>query len=122
MIKAILWSVAVVFCALGICDFIHTVRSMLLYPDVKTNRYCVIFLRRGHAICQLKYYSFKLRWFGAEFCDCLIAVTDNLFETEIAACERFCYGSSIHLCRFGNLDTLINRFEVGETDEERLNP
>ena len=121
MIKAIFLTLTVVFASLGICDFIHTLRSALLFPDVKANKYCVLCLKHGHAICQLRYYSFKLRWYGNEYCNNLIAVTDDLCETEIAACERFCYGSNIYLCCFNDISLLINRFEVGETDEERLN-
>ena len=121
MIKALLLTFAIIFAALGICDFIHTLRSGIMFPDIKTKKYCVLFLKSGHAVSQLRYFAFKIRWYGSEFCDGLIAVSDDLLETEYAACERFCYGLNIRLCRFENMDSVINELEIGVSDEEKLN-
>lgn len=119
MIKAVFLTLAVIFGALGVCDFIHILKSAFLVPDIKTNSYCVLFLRRGHAISQLRFFSYKLRWYGNEYCNKIIAVTDDLSENEAAVCEKFCYNSNINLCRFEHINSTINCFEIGEIDERQ---
>lgn len=116
MIEAIFLTVAVIFTVLGICDFIHTVRSFFLFPKIKTESFCVLFLKDGYAQNQLRYFAAKLRWYGNGYCDRIIAVTDELCDTEIALCERYCYCSDICLCRLEEIDDKLN-FITGETDE-----
>lgn len=116
MIEAILLTVAVVFAVLGICDFIHTVRSFFLFPEIKTESFCVLFLKDGYAQNQLRYFAAKLRWYGNEYCNKIIAVTDDLRDTEIAMCERYCYCSDICLCRLDEICEKLN-FIIGETNE-----
>lgn len=116
MINTILLTVAVIFAALGICDFIHTVKAVFLYSGVKTENYCIIFLKRGSAIAQLRFFSYKLRWYGDEFCKRIIAVSDDIDSNEYAACEKFCYGENIYLCEFNAIPSLINSLSTGETD------
>lgn len=114
MIKAIILTLSVVFAVLGLCDFIHTVKSVMLYSGVKTDNYSVLFLKSGYAISQLRYCSYKLRWYGSEFCDRVIAVKDDLTDTELAECEQFCYLSRIYLCNFSEIEAVINSFKAGE--------
>ena len=119
MIKAIIITTAAVFAALGMCDFIHILKSAFLVPDVKTNTYSVLVLRRGHALSQLRFFSYKLRWYGSEYCEKIIAVTDDLDDSEVAACENYCYNSGIYLCRFEDVTSKINLFEIGVIDDRR---
>lgn len=119
MIKAILLTLTVIFAVLGLCDIIYTVKTMLLYSGVKSDNYLVVFLRKGYAYSQLKFYSYKLRWYGNEFCDRIIALTDNLSEMEIADCEELCYGTRIYLCNFVDIKSVINSFNIGETGEKQ---
>ena len=120
MIKAIILTITVVFSVLGLCDFIYAIKSMFLYSGAKSDNYFIVFLKSGHAYTQLKYYSYKLRWYGGEFCDKIIALTDGLSEIEIADCEELCYGTKIYLCRFKNIKNVINSFKIGEVDETRF--
>ena len=120
MIDMIFLSVAVIFAALGICDFLHTVKSAFLFPGVKTESVCIVFLREEYALCQLRFFAAKLRWYGSEYCDKIIAVTDGLSETAASSCERFCYGANIYLCRFGELSEKLNCL-IGEADEGKRN-
>lgn len=117
MIKAVFLSIAVVFASLGICDFIHTIKTAFLFPKVKVNSYSVLFLKSGHAVSQLRFFAAKLRWYGSEYCDRIIALTDDLDDIEAASCERFCYGSGICLGRLNCICDKLNDFEVGVTDE-----
>lgn len=116
MIEAVLLTVAVIFAALGICDFIHTVRSLFLVPEVKTESFCVVFLKSGYAQDQLRYFAAKLRWYGNEYCNRIIAVTDGLSERDAALCEKYCYCSNICLCRLDEVQEKLD-FIIGETDE-----
>lgn len=120
MIKAIILTITVVFAALGLCDFIYTVKSMFFYSGVKSDNYLIVFLENGNAYSQLKYYSYKLRWYGDEFCDRIIALTDSLSEIELAECEELCYGTKIYLCHFKNIISVINSFKMGEIDEKQF--
>ncbi|MBR4911162.1 MAG: hypothetical protein IKZ47_07595 [Clostridia bacterium] len=122
MIKTIILTLAVTFSALGICDFLHTLRSTLLLPDVKTNKYSVLFLKHGHALSQLRFISFKLRWYGGEFADRVLAISDDLDPAEIALCEKYSYGSSIRICSLCDISSIINLYETGETDEREPSP
>lgn len=117
MIKAIFLTLTVVFASLGICDFIHTLKTIFLFPEVRVNSYSVLFLKSGHAVSQLRFFAAKLRWYGSEYCDRIIAVTNDLDDVEAAACERFCYGSNICLGRLEDICDKLNNFEVGVTDE-----
>ncbi|MBO4433239.1 MAG: hypothetical protein J5852_06905 [Clostridia bacterium] len=112
MIEAILLTLAVVFASLGICEFLHTVKTAFLFPGIKTKNYCILFLKTEYAVCQLRFFAAKLRWYGSEYADGIIAVTDELSKSELASCERFCYGANIRLCRFGDIENII-----GEKDD-----
>ncbi|MBO7519737.1 MAG: hypothetical protein J6T73_03065 [Clostridia bacterium] len=112
MIEAFLLTLAVIFASLGICDFLHTLKTALLFPGIRTKNYCVVFLKAEYAVCQLRFFSAKLRWYGDEFADGIIAVTDELNKSEIALCEKYCYGANIRLCRFCDINNTI-----GETNE-----
>ena len=117
MIKGILLTLLVVFAALGICEFIHTLKSAFLFPGIKSAKYSVILLKHGFSSQQLRYFAYKLRWYGSELCDKIIAVTDNLSDTEIADCEKFCYGSDVYICKFSEIPLVINSFETGENND-----
>lgn len=120
MVKAILLTITVVFAALGLCDFIYTVKSMCFYSGVKSDNCFIFFLRSGNAYGQLKYYSYKLKWYGDEFCDKIIALTDDISAIEMADCEKFCYGNKIYLCHFKDIKKVINSFGIGEIDEKQF--
>lgn len=112
MVEAIFLTLAVVFASLGICDFLNTVKTAFLFPGIKTKCLCVVFLKAEYAICQLRFFSAKLRWYGSGFADGIVAITDELDPGEIAVCERYCHGANIRLCRFCDINNTI-----GETDE-----
>ena len=112
MIEAVLLTFAVVFASLGICDFLHTIKTVFLFPGIKTNSFCIVFLKPEYAVCQLRFFAAKLRWYGGEYADGVIAVTDKLSQSELASCERCCYGANIRLCRFSDIKKVI-----GETNE-----
>ena len=116
MIEALLLTFAVIFASLGVCEFLHTLKTAFLFPGIKTKSCCVIFLRTQYAICQLRFFAAKLRWYGSEFADGVIAVTDELSQNEIALCEKYCYGANIRLCRLGDI---INK--IGDKDEGKWN-
>ncbi len=117
MIKAIFLTLSVIFACLGICDFIHTVKSALSMPKIKPKKYCVVFLNSGCAAEQLKYFSDNYRWYGGEYYDELVGVIDDLSDIEASSCESFCYCGNIHLCRFENIIGQFNYLETGEFDE-----
>ena len=119
MIKAIILTATAVFTALGICDFIHILKSAFLIPDVKTKSYCIVYLRHGYALSQLRFFAYKIRWYGDEYCNRVFAVIDDLNETEKAACEKLCYNSNIELCYFEKLNARINCLEIGEINERQ---
>lgn len=120
MIEAVLMTVAVTFAALGICDFIHTLRSLFLFPKIKTGSFCIVFLKAGYAQDQLRYFAAKLRWYGNEYCNKIIAVTDELSESDTALCEKYCYCSNICLCRLEEVEEKLSLI-IGETDEGHRN-
>ena len=107
MIEAVLLTVAVMFAALGVCEFINFIKTLFLFPGVKTDNCSVIYLKSGHAINQLRFFSAKLRWYGSEYCDKIIAITDDLGDIEAAACEKYCYGSDIRLCRTDGINSVL---------------
>lgn len=115
MIEAVFLVIAVIFAALGLCDFLHILKTVRLFPGIKTLSYCIIALREGYAQNQLRFFASKHRWYGNEYCDKIIAVTDDLEATELASCERYCYGTGIYLCRLGEIDGIL-KSEIGETD------
>ena len=116
MISGILFVLLTVFGCLGICDFIHIIRSAVLRPGVGTDKYFIVYLRPDAASDQLRYFSDKLRWYGSEFCDKLICIADDLSDVEASSCENFCYGGNIYLCRLENIKEQLNYLKTGESD------
>ena len=116
MIKAILLTLAVIFAVLGLCDIIYAVKSAFLFPGVKTNGYFVLRLKKGFALQQLKYYAEKKRWYGNEFCDKIIAITDDLDNSEKSSCDNYISRSDILLCDIYGAIYHLNGFGFGEVD------
>lgn len=117
VIEAVFFTVIVIFASLGFCDIIHAVKSARLFPGVKSRNFLVLILKPGYAEEQLRFFSDKLRWYGSEFCEGVLAVTDGLDCIETAACERYCYGFGIRLVTLENISPVLNGFETDETDE-----
>lgn len=105
-----------IFASLGICDIIHAVKSALLFPDEKPVCYCVINLKSGCALQQLKFLSERKRWYGSEFCDKIFAIGDSLDILEKSYCENFTYGSDIYVCDSDSLSGFINGIEFEEVN------
>ena len=88
MIKGILICVLLLLAVSGICDIIHSVRSWLISSERPRNNISVLYLKEGTAFSQLKYIAEQYRWFGADFAEYYIAVTDELKHNDIVDLEK----------------------------------
>lgn len=103
MIKSFLLIFLLIFAISGVCEFIYLLKMLFYFPNVRTNNYAFIVLKKGCAVKQLNYIWQKIKWQGNAFAVGIIAVTDNLENAEITKCDMFSEGKNIILCSMSTL-------------------
>ncbi|MBP3706341.1 MAG: hypothetical protein J6J13_03715 [Clostridia bacterium] len=88
MIKGALIVILILLSISGICDIVHTIRMWIFAPKRPYNNICVIFLRENQANSQLRFIREQYRWYGNDFAEHIIAVTDDLSEEENNQCKN----------------------------------
>lgn len=71
---------------------------LFYYPGIRIKNYSVIVLKNKYAIKQLNFLYKKFSWYGNEFANGIIAITDFLDTNEIDKCNEFILNKNIILC------------------------
>ncbi len=108
MIKAILFIMVFMLSALGLTEFIYSLKLSTLYKLDNDNIATVILLDEKTAVEQIKYAMFQFRWFGNRFSKRIIAVTDNLSDGTYEECRRLTADTEIVLVPNEFLPNVIN--------------
>ncbi len=90
MIKSILLVALVILAVLGICDVIHFFRRILFSPTEKPRKMLLVFLSNKQPLLQLRQVYDSFLWHGDEFAENIVAVLDNVDESDWTACREFC--------------------------------
>ena len=98
MIKAILFILLFLVVVLGLCEILYILRMFFYFPGIRNNYYLIINLKHNYALKQLNFIWQKIKWYGVDFASGIIAITDNLEQSEIVRCNDFIVGKNIVLC------------------------
>lgn len=67
----------------GLCEFLHFLYLLLIFPKRKMCATLVVMLDETNAIKQIIFAGEQLRWLGDKYADRVIAVAENLSEEVI---------------------------------------
>lgn len=85
----VLLTVFLLFAVTGICEFVYILKMMFYFPKTRVRHYSLVILKNGSAVKQLNYIWQKIKWHGDSFALGIIAVTDDIDETEYFECKKF---------------------------------
>lgn len=105
MVKLILFIAVIFLFVLGLCEFIYIFRMLFYFPNTRLNDYLIVVLTGGYALKELNYFWQKIKWHGDSLALGIIAITDNISNNELVACENFIKNKKIILC---TSDTVVN--------------
>lgn len=88
MVKGVLICIVLLLAISGLCDIIHNIRSWVLSSKKPRNTISVVYLREDSAFSQLKYIAEQHHWYGTDFAEYYIAITDELSYKEIENYEN----------------------------------
>lgn len=114
MIKGVLICILLLLAISGICDIIHSVRSWLISSERPRNNISVIYLKEGTALSQLKYIAEQYRWYGTDFAEYYIAVTDELKNNDISDLEKAFAESVFIFCPSSAVPNVIKSLMKGK--------
>lgn len=107
LIKTVLLVCLVVLAVSGICEIIHSVRLILIRPSRRSGAVCVIWLKKGSAVSQLRFVCEQLRWWGKDFAEHIIAVSSDISGEELETCMKTAAESLVTLCPSDVLESVI---------------
>ncbi len=96
------------FCILGITEFIHGLKLKLLAVERSQNNANLIVLNDDTALGQLSFAYSQMRWSGNDFCNVIIAVTDNLSKETLELCRAYSKKRRIVLIPSEYLKNVLN--------------
>lgn len=97
MIKGILFALLFIFAALGICEFMHDIRTCLLSKNIGADKFLVVVLKPESALDQLKNAYEQYYWNGRRIADYIIAMDSEISESEKEMCREYSKGKDIVL-------------------------
>lgn len=85
--KLLLFFVCLIFCVLGLCEFLHFLKCLLIFPKRKMHSTLVVMLNEDTAIKQTTLVGEQYRWLGDKLAERVIIVAQNLSEEVFSECE-----------------------------------
>lgn len=113
MIKGVLICITVLLAVSGLCDIIHTIRSWVFSSKRPRNNYSIIYLKCGDAVSQLKFVNEQYRWYGTDFAEYIIAITDDVSNEELKQLEQAFDGNEYIFCPSVALPNVLRSISSG---------
>lgn len=88
MVKGVLICILLLLAISGLCDIIHSVRSWMISAKRPRYNISVVYLNQETAFSQLKFIAEQYRWYGTDFAEYVIAVTDGVCKKDILNYEK----------------------------------
>lgn len=85
--KVLLFVVILVFSVLGLCEFLHFLKCILIFPKRRMHSTLVVMLREETAISQITFAGEQYKWLGTKLADRVIIVAENLKQDTFSECE-----------------------------------
>lgn len=83
-----LFLVFLVFSVFGLCEFLHLLHGILIFPKRKMNSTLVIMLDEQNAEKQIAFAGEQLKWLGGKYAERVIAVAQNLSDDALQECAE----------------------------------
>ncbi len=84
----VLLFVVIVFSILGICEFLHFLKCILIFPKRRMHSTLVVMLCEETAISQITFAGEQHKWLGTKLADRVIIVAENLKQDTLSECEN----------------------------------
>ena len=91
----------------GLCELIYTIKLFLLSPSKKPLSFIIIYLKKNIALEQLTYIFEKLKWNGESYATQIVAITDNIYDSECLLCNEFAIEHNIVLSKFEDIEITL---------------
>lgn len=112
MIKGILSALLFIFAALGICEFLHDLRTSFLSKNAGIDKFLIVVLKPGTALDQLKYAYEQYYWNGKRIADFIIALDSLIPEEEKELCREYSRGKDIVISPHNMAEHIINELSL----------
>ncbi len=86
--KVLLFAIFLVFSVLGLCEFLHFLKCILIFPKRRMYSTLVVMLREEIAISQITFAGEQYKWLGNKLADRVIIVAENLSSDTLIECEN----------------------------------
>lgn len=86
--KVLLFFVFLIFSVLGLCEFLHLLKCVLIFPKRRMHSTLVVMLREETAMRQIIFAGEQYKWLGAKLAERVIVVAENLSDDTLAECEN----------------------------------
>lgn len=86
--KLLLFFLFLLLAIFGLCEFLHLIKLLLVFPKREMNSTLVVMLREETAIKQTVFAVEQLKWLGNKYADRVIIVAENLSTDTLHECER----------------------------------
>ena len=86
--KVLFFVVILVFSVLGLCEFLHFLKCILIFPNRRMCSTLVVLLREETAISQVTFAGEQYKWLGNKLADRVLVVAENLNSDTLSECEN----------------------------------
>lgn len=107
MIKAVLIIILSLLTIFGICETIHAFCMLFLTPKKPVKNYLLLYLSNDKAYSQLKFAIEQFHWYGNNYAERIVAITDDVDEYQLDICRSFLNNNSVIFCESSVLHSII---------------
>ncbi len=86
--NVLLFCVFLLLSIFGLCEFLHFLKLLLIFPKRKMYSTLVVMLKEDVAVRQTVFAGEQLRWLGNKYADRVIIVSENLSEETVNECLK----------------------------------
>lgn len=113
MIKGVLIFILLLLSVSGLCDLIHTIRCWIISSKRPRNNICTVYLNSSNTFSQLRFVLEQYRWYGGDFSEYIVAITDELSDDEVSEYEQIFDKSKIIFCPSSSLANVLKSLKKG---------
>lgn len=107
MIKTVIFASVIILSMIGLGDVLH--RLWMLFYKTKGKKIILLPLENNTAAMQIKEAAAQLRWYGRDFADTIVCISDCLDDAENEECRLLCGNSDVlKLYAFNEAKDFIN--------------
>ena len=86
--KFLLFTVVLLLFLFGLCEFLHFLKLIMIFPKRKMHSTLVVMLKEETAVSQTVFAGEQLKWLGSKYADRVIVVAENISEEKLTECQE----------------------------------